>query len=123
MDNYSYYNHNPDALHLQDCVCRAISTASGLKYKTVNNLLEITAKALGCEKLCVCCYDNLLEDILQYPRYDCHFQQTVNELASTYPRLKLIIRVNGHLTCSIYGNILDIWNCSQELVDCFWVVD
>lgn len=122
MAEYSYYNRNPDKLHLKDCVCRAISTAVGLRYEAVDNLLELTAKEHECEKLCVCCYDNLLEDTLCYPRYENYYRQTVKELATQYPRNRLIIRVKGHLTCSIYGNILDIWDCSQELVDCFWVV-
>ena len=33
----------------------------------------------------------------------------------------LIIRIKGHLTCSIFGKIPDIWDCSNEIVDCFWV--
>ena len=119
---YKYYNHNPDNLRLKDCVCRAISTAIGLCYEAVDNLLEITAKEYGCDKLCVCCYSKLLEDILCYTRNECNFQKTVEEVASEFPRNKVIVRVNEHLTAAVYGNILDIWDCSQELVDCYWVV-
>lgn len=119
---YKYYNHNPDNLRLKDCVCRAISTAIGLCYEAVNNLLELTAKEYGCDKLCACCYSNLLEDILCYDRVDCGFKKTVEDIASEYTRNKVIIRVDSHLTTSIYGSILDIWDCSDELVDCFWIV-
>lgn len=35
---------------------------------------------------------------------------------------KLIIRVDGHLTCSMYGVVTDIWDCSEEMVDRYWVV-
>lgn len=119
---YKYYNHNPDGVHLKDCVCRAISTAIGLCYEAVDNLLELAAKEYGCDKLCVCCYSYLLEDILCYTRQDCRFKKTVHDLASEYPRNRLIIRVEQHLTTSVYGNILDIWDCSDELVDCFWIV-
>lgn len=122
MAKYKYYNRNPDRIHLKDCVCRAISTATGLCYDAVNNLLKLTASEYDCDKLCVCCYHNLLEDILCYPRVECDFDQTVNEVASRYPKNKLIIRVNEHLTSSINGTILDIWDCSQELVDCFWII-
>lgn len=121
-DLYQYYNRNPDGLHLGDCVCRAISTATGLHYEAVNKLLSLVAKDHNCEKLYLCCYDNLLEDILDYPRFNCFFQSSVEEVAAKYPRNKLIIRVEGHLTCSINGTIMDIWNCSQEKVDCFWIV-
>lgn len=107
---------------MQDCVCRAISTATGLKYEAVSRLLALTASVYGCDELCVCCYANLLEDILKYPRNDCDFKISVSNLAMEYPKNTLIIRVNEHLTMSRDGTVLDIWNCSDELVDCFWIV-
>ena len=119
---YKYYNHNPYDLKTKDCVCRAISTAVGLCYEAIDNLLEMTAREFDCDKLCVCCYSNLLEDILCYSRVDCNFKRTVEDIASEFPRNKVIIRVQEHLTVSVYGNILDIWDCSQEPVDCFWIV-
>ena len=119
---YKYYNHNPDNLEIKDCVCRAISTATGLCYEAVDNLLDLTAREYVCDKLCVCCYSNLLEDVLCYCRVECNFKKTVSDIASEYPRNKVIIRVREHLTTSVYGNILDIWDCSDELVDCYWVV-
>lgn len=122
MNNYKYYNKNPNNLHLKDCVCRAISTATELYYEAVNNLLDLTASEYECDKLCICCYNNLLENILCYNRIDCNFNKTVKTIATSYPKNKLIIRVDQHLTCSIYGTILDIWDCSDELVDCFWIV-
>lgn len=119
---YKYYNHNPYDTKTKDCVCRAISTATGLCYEAIDNLLELTAKEYVCDKLCVCCYSNLLEDILCYSRTECDFDKTVEDIASEFPRNKVIIRVQEHLTVSVYGNILDIWDCSQEPVDCFWIV-
>lgn len=107
---------------MKDCVCRAISTATDLHYDVVNNLLELTADKYDCDKLCICCYHNLLDDVLCYKRFDCDFNKTVKEVALSYPNNKLIIRVDAHLTCSVYGVILDIWDCSEELVDCFWIV-
>ena len=122
MRRYKYYNRNPDLLRVIDCVCRAISTATGLSYDAIDNLLKITASEYDCDKLCVCCYENLLTDILRYHCVYCKFSKTVEEVAAEYPNNKLIIRVREHLTSAIYGTILDIWDCSDELVDCFWVV-
>jgi hypothetical protein len=122
-NNYKYLNVNPELKHTKDCVCRAISTAvDGLSYNAVDKLLELTAIEYACEKLCACCYSYLLEDILGYPRTDCGFKQTVNQIAVSYPHNKLIIRIDAHLTSSINGLVMDIWDCSQELVDCFWIV-
>lgn len=123
MANYMYYNRNPSDKRLKDCVCRAISTATGLKYEAVNNLLELTAEDYNCEKLCVCCYDYLLSDVLCYYRENCNYKINVSQLASKFPNNKLIIRVDAHLTSSICGTVLDIWDCSEELVDCYWIVD
>ena len=118
-----YYNRNPNNLIKGDCVCKAISTATGLKYEAVDNLLDLTAEDNDCEKLCICCYNYLLSDILCYRRFDCDFKYTVSEIAAKYPRNKLIIRVDAHLTSSIFGTILDIWDCCNEYVDCYWIID
>lgn len=120
--NYRYYNRNPDLKHEEDCVCRAISTATGLNYEAVDKLLELTAGEYGCDKLCVCCYHNLLEKILGYGRIICEYGETVKDIAKQFPRDKVIIRIEGHLTTAIKGTILDIWDCGHRKVDCFWIV-
>ena len=122
MSNYKYYNRNPQRKHIKDCVCRAISTATGLCYEAVHNLLEITAKEYGCEMLCVCCYDNLLSGVLCYRREECNFTKTVSEVASSHSKNTLIIRIDSHLTSAINGTVLDIWDCTDSRVDCFWIV-
>ncbi len=121
-DNYVYYNRRPDGQHLQDCVCRAISTAVGINYESVDNLLEMSSKNYQCQKLCVCCYHHLLGKIFNYTCLKPINKQTVEEVAKNFPADRLIIRVQGHLTCSINGKIPDIWDCSDEIVDCFWIV-
>lgn len=119
---YQYYNRNPEGKEIEDCVCRAISTATGLKYAAVENLLQLSADSYRCEKLCICCYPYLLENILCYPVYFCESGETVGEIAQKYSDSKVIIRISGHLSTALYGTILDIWNCSNKEVDCYWLV-
>lgn len=119
---YKYYNANPDNDIRNDCVCKAISLATGLNYDGVDNLLKLTANVYDCDKLCVCCYHNLLDNILCYERVDCNYSKTVEQIAKRYKRDTIIVRIKGHLTCIKKGNILDIWDCSKKLVDCFWVI-
>lgn len=119
---YRYFNRNPHLTEEEDCVCRAISTALGIRYNAANNLLSIAAAENDCEKLCVCCYHHLLEDILCLNWRDCGYSQTVGEIAESFPHHKILLRIDGHLTCSIYGTVLDIWDCTDEMVDCFWIV-
>jgi hypothetical protein len=121
-NTYKYFNINPDNDIVGDCVCRAISTATGLNYSSVDELLKITSYLYNCDKLCICCYHLLLEDILKYERCDNSTDYTVGELANKYPRDTILVRIEGHLTSIVKGTILDIWDCSNELVDCYWFV-
>ena len=121
-DAYRYYNRNPDGKQIEDCVCRAISTATGINYEAVDRLLSLTAFWYGCDKLCVCCYHNLLEDVLGYERKTCTKGETVRDIARRHPNSKILIRIESHLTSSVKGTIYDIWDCSQKPVDCYWIV-
>lgn len=120
---YRYYNRRPDGGHFEDCVCRAISTATGLKYESVAKLLDLTADYYGCDKLYVGCYSHLLSEVLGYDKFYCREPITVKHLVNSYKDKRLIIRVQGHLTSSIFGTLLDIWDCEEEIVDCFWIVE
>ena len=119
---WRYYNRNPDKREEEDCVCRAISTALGLRYSAADRLIHLVAERERCEPLCVCCYHSLLEDIFGLEAWRPRREETVGELSRRRDDEKLIIRVDGHLTCSVYGEVLDIWDCSDEIVDCYWVV-
>lgn len=119
---WRYYNRNPEKKEEEDCVCRAISTALGITYRAAEGLIAMAADAEECEPLCVCCYHHLLEDGFGLkPRYS-RYRHTVEDIAKMYKDRKVIVRVDGHLTCAIFGEILDIWDCSEELVDCYWLV-
>lgn len=122
MKNYRYYNRNPYDIRINDCVCRAISTATNLSYIAVDRLLSKTAKRNKCAKLCVCCYDNLLSGKLGYQKYKCKNGETVADIVKSFPNNKLIIRIDGHLTSAAYGMLYDTWNCSDKIVDCFWII-
>ena len=122
MSNFVYRNVNPDNESINDCVTRAISTATGLKYHAVENLLVLSANKFGCDALVKICYQNLLEKVLCYRGHDCCDGETVGEIAERYNNHKLLIRIDGHLTCAIYGIIEDLWDCSQKTVDRFWII-
>lgn len=122
MNNYAYYNRNPDGSRISDCVSRAISGATNLSYKTVNRLLAITAERFECDKLCVCCYKHLLSHFFGFKRYNCKSGVLVKDVIRDFSNEILIIRIDGHLTYSKYGKVQDTWNCLDREVDCFWVV-
>ena len=102
-------------------MCRAISAALDIKYVAVNNMLELIARHYGCDKICVCCYHRLLEDVFGMQPTFCD-GETVGEVVARNPGHKLLVRVGGHLTCGMYGTVIDTWDCTGEIVDCYWIV-
>ena len=117
-----HYNANPWGLDEEDCVTRAISAALGIKYVSISNLLELIAEHFECDKLCMCCYHKLLDDIFGLEAEHCH-GELVGKIAERHPGNKLLIRIDGHLTCSMYGVVIDTWDCTDEIADCYWIVE
>ena len=119
---FVYYNRNPNNEIIGDCVIRAISTALGIEYYKVLNMLYKNSNYFNCDMIVKDCYKKIFEDygLIEYtPKKE----KTVKEVAEDFKDDILIIRINQHLTCSIYNCIMDIWDCSNEIVDTFWVVN
>lgn len=119
---YKYYNANPDNKTEKDCVCRAIKAATGLKYEVVDKLLDLVAELGRCDKLCVDCYHTLLENIFGYKCFYPRKRVTVEDVAKRFCNDTVIMRVDGHLTFAINSQILDIWDCSDEIVNMYWLI-
>ena len=122
MNNYIYYNRNPKKETLPDCVTRAISTALNLDYYEVQDMLLANGEYYSCDQLCVACYEKLLTLDLGLEQYYGN-GKSVQEIAYDFQDNILLLRVDGHLTCSLYGNVYDIFNCTNEIVTHFWVVE
>ena len=118
---FVYYNANPNGYHIPDCVIRAISTATGLSYYDVIYKLKLNGTMFQCDELSVRCYEKLLDLDFNLPHYVGH-RQTAGYIAEDFPDNILILRMEGHLSISMYGDIYDIWDCSEEIVTDFWIV-
>ena len=88
----------------------------------MRELLEQNAVCNDCEELVVTCYENLLEDYFGFERHECYYEYTVQEIADMYADSVVLMRIDGHLTMSEFGKMVDIFDCTNELVDTFWVV-
>ena len=119
--NFIYTNVNPLSEIQGDCVTRAISLASGRSYADISDKLYYISKLFECDTLCVCCYHHLLDSVLSYPRLPLN-NYSVSDLARKYPNSTIIARLDGHLTCIKNGNIRDLWDCGDLLVDIAWLV-
>ena len=119
---YIYYNANPSGDKLPDCVIRAISLATSIDYNVVIWLLEDIGNAFSCDELCVDCYSNLLTQVFCFEEYNGE-GKAVSEIIRQYPYDILLLRIQGHLTCSVNGIVFDIWDCTNELCDRYWIVE
>ena len=122
MARFVYYNQNPDKEHQNDCVTRAISLATGLPYPKIRNKLHYTAKLLECERICVCCYKFLIEDVFKCRRVNCDGMYPA-DFADLHPRGTYLLRMNGHIVCCIDSTIYDIFDSRyMDLLTDAWEV-
>lgn len=119
---FVYYNRNPNNEIIGDCVIRAISTALGIDYYKVLNMLYKNSNYFNCDMLVKDCYKKIFDDY-GLIEYTPKIEKTIKEVAEDFFDKKLVVRVPGHLVACLYGDIYDIWDCSNEIVDTFWVVN
>lgn len=118
---FKFYNVNPTRRKLPDCVARAIALATRTSYYQIMDILEENGACEDCEDLTVECYSKILADL----GYGCKFGdgETVEDICREYPEDIILARLKGHLTCCINGCCYDIWDCTKEPVDVFWVIE
>jgi hypothetical protein len=119
---WKFLNLQPLGKLEEDCVTRAISLATGQDYKTIQEKLLLISELFECEKLCVCCYKHLLDYVYNFERIEAVQGMTIEEFLEEFDIGIFIIRVDGHLTCAIDGNIIDTWDCTNKIVDIVWFV-
>lgn len=117
---FKLYNNNPHNERLSDCVCRAITKATGANYYDVMDLLDENSMENSCDCLNIDCYSKLLDDI-GYESKDGE-GKTVESIAEQYKDKTLLLRLEGHLTCSVNGDVFDLWDPSKKIVVKFWIV-
>jgi hypothetical protein len=119
MSKYQFLNLNPRGKREEDCVCRAITFASGLPYEEVYQKLWLTADLYECDRLCKYCYSNFISNVLKYKEVNCD-RLTIGEFADKHPYGTYLIRVPNHLTVIQDGVLYDIWDCRSEICDTVW---
>ena len=123
MARYFYLNMNPDGNKENDCVTRALSLCLEVPYKEIRKQLFHTARLLNCEKLCVCCYKFLIEDVYKCKRINCDGLYP-NEFADLHPLGTYLLRMNGHICSCIDGDIYDIFDSRYySLLTDVWEVE
>ena len=119
---FKYHNMHPDGFHLPDCVIRAISLALNIPYYETTRLLENNGIYFNCDMLNKECYEKLLDFDFNIPHYTS-YGKTVQEVADDFPNNILLLRMDGHISVSLFSVIHDIWDCSSKIVTDFWIVE
>lgn len=117
-------NVNPKGRKAGDCVIRALSTSSGMRWQSVYEQLG----GLGL-RLCRMpnekqTYEKWL-NIMQYtkhkqPRREDGTKYTVQELIDELWVRDAVITVANHMTVVEDGVLIDTWDCSQKTVCNYW---
>lgn len=121
MSTFRYLNLNPYKRKTGDCVIRAVACAFGVTWEEAGDMLYSSARHIGCEMSCIGCYASLLDELRLSEIVSKGM--SVGQLADRYSDSILLLRLPGHLTCARYGTVLDIWDCSDEIVDRAWIVE
>lgn len=118
---FKFYNCNPLRKKLPDCVCRAMSLAFRTNYYVMEDILHENGLCYDCDEINIDCYNKLLED-MGLTSISCN-GKTVDDICKEYPEDIVLVRLEGHMTCCVNGNCYDIWDCTKEEVDRYWVID
>lgn len=122
MAKYNFLNLNPLGELEEDCVTRAIALALCEDYYTIKRKLELVAELFECEKLCVCCYKFLLDEVYGLDRIEEYAGVTIEEFSQDYKQGVYLIRVDNHLTTLVNDTLYDIWDCRNEIIRIIWVI-
>lgn len=117
---YRFYNANAVNKYTDDCVIRAISTATNKSWDYVYDYLSDLAQYKG----------TLLdkkEFIVEYLDKTFHrlngIYGRVGEVSAMFPNSTLLISSNSHLVCSKNGVIIDTFDSRNLQVENVWLVD
>lgn len=109
MAKYEYLNVNPKGQHESDCVCRAITLASGIPYEEVKKKLVMIGELYQCPSLCVGCYRHLIEDVLGFEPFNAEGLYPA-EFTELHSNGSYLLRMEGHIACCVDGVLYDIFD-------------
>lgn len=126
MIKYECYNHNPKFKKTTDCVVRALSFATQIKYfDVVDELVEIYKKT-GFHIADKKCYEKFLEKHgfikMKQARKSDNTKYTLREFDKVIKKDELVIVSIAHHLAVVYDHIvMDIWDCRGKVVGNYWV--
>lgn len=116
------------AEHVGDCVCRAISIATGEDYRKIYDMINDASK--GERKHRSSARNGVRKDtsrkLLQDMGWIWHPVMTIGSGCTMHmkedelPAGTLIVKLSGHLTCVKDGVLYDTYDCTREGTRCVY---
>lgn len=129
---FHYYNRNPKDKLTNDCVIRAIATATEKTWGEVYNTLCEMGLKYGLMPNDPKCYERYLKELgwvkHNQPRKDDNTKYSGSEFVKTteYRNIKnnaVIAKIGSHhMTVIVNGKIYDTWNCSGNKIGNYWTM-
>ena len=122
---YHYHNENPMGRRTDDCVIRAIATATGQSWDdTLRGLTECAIKhkyMINCVNL----YDKYLKGLgwvkQKQPRKGDNKRYRANEFFKHFDGVAIVNLGAQHTACVKNGQVWDTWDSSNEVVGNYWI--
>ena len=118
------YSNNPCARHVGDCAVRAIALALGVDWEDAYVMLADAGLAM-CDLPnsnatidAVLRMNGFYKEMLPATRHDTY---TAEDFCRDNPIGVYVLGFGTHVTTVIDGDIYDIWDCSKEIPQYFWV--
>ena len=124
---FHYHNENPKNRKTDDCVVRAIATATGQTWD--ETLMGLTKCALKHKHMIHCpeLYGKYLEEMgwhkNKQPRKKDNKRYRAYEFVEFFKGTAVANIGAQHVACIKDGQIWDIWNSSGEIVGNYWTKD
>jgi len=124
---FKKFNAHPKKKRVGDCVKRAICTAEERDYRQVTNELNALKRSIGAEK-----FDNPVVwknyikekeyEKLSFPAEKGKKRMNRQRFMKQFKKGNYILRMAGHLSCCVNGDILDTYDCTGKCVYTAWKV-
>ena len=121
---FHYYNANPKGRKTDDCVVRAIATATDQSWD--ETLMGLTKCAIKNKYMVHCpqLYGKYLEELgfkkQKQPRKNNNKRYRANEFVQSFHGIAVANLGQLHVACIKDGKVWDIWDSSNEIVGNYW---
>ena len=123
MSSFVYYNNNPKKIRTGDCVYRAIAFAFGISWRDAVDMLVSWTADRGLVSTWKSGFNPFLEENGWRRHRTPRKGMTVGEFATDIAdkNKTYIIVVARHLSIIWATSIVDTWDCSNKILEAYWV--